>query len=66
MVKLVKRSLRKVLGNARVTYEEFLTVVTEVEGVLNSRPITYVYAEDTKEPLTERLPALTVEQTFRW
>ena len=52
MVKLVKRSLRKVLGNARLTYEDLLTVVTEVEGVLNSRPITYVYAEDTEEPLT--------------
>lgn len=52
MVKLVKRSLRKVLGNAKLTYEELLTVVTEVEGVLNSRPITYVYTDATEEPLS--------------
>ena len=51
MVKLVQRSLRKVLGNAKLTYEDLLTVVTEVEGALNSRPITYVYTDATEEPL---------------
>ena len=28
-----------------------LTIVEEVEGVLNSHPLTYVYSEDTDEPL---------------
>lgn len=51
MVCSVKHRLKKTLGNARVTYEEFETVLIEVEGILNSRPLTYVY-EDFEEPLT--------------
>ncbi len=34
------------------TYDELLTVVTEVESVLNSRPLTYVSCNDMEEPLT--------------
>ena len=52
MVKSTKRCLKKQLGNARLTYEELLTVLVEVEAVLNSRPLAYVYAEDIEEPLT--------------
>ena len=29
-----------------------LTILVEVEGVLNSHPLTYVFSEDTDEPLT--------------
>ena len=52
MIQLVKRSLRKILGKAQLTYEELLTVLLKVEGVVNSRPLTYVYPEVTEEPLT--------------
>ena len=37
--------------NARLTYEELLTLLIRVEGVLNSRPLTYVYP-DRDELLT--------------
>lgn len=43
MVKGVKRCLRKTLGNARLSYDELVTVVIEVEGTLNVRSLTYVY-----------------------
>ena len=52
MIKSVKRCLRKTLGNARLSYEELLTELIEVESILNSRPITYVSTEDCEEPVT--------------
>ena len=51
MVRSVKRCVKKSLGNARLTYEKFKTVLAEVEGILNSRPLTYVY-EELEEPVT--------------
>ena len=41
MVGLVKRTLRKAIGKARLTSEQLLTVVKEAEAVVNSRPIVY-------------------------
>ena len=39
----VKSTLRKVLGKSRLNYEELSTIITEVEGVMNIRPLTYLY-----------------------
>ena len=38
MVKSVKHCLKKVIGNARLSFHKLLTVLVEVEGTLNSRP----------------------------
>ena len=51
MVRSIKGCLRKDLRNARLTNEELLTLLIRIEGVLNSRPLTYVYP-DRDEPLT--------------
>ena len=48
----VKRCLRKVLGNARLSFDELLTVMSEVEATLNSRPLTYDYDIPGEEVLT--------------
>ena len=52
LIRSVKRCLNKILKNAKLSYEELLTVVTEVECVLNSCPLTYLFSEDIEEPLT--------------
>ena len=52
MVKSVKRCLRKMLLNTRLNYEEMLTVLREIENVLNNRPLTFVYNDDLVETLT--------------
>lgn len=42
LIRSTKNLLVRVLGRASVTYEELLTILCEVEAVLNSRPLTYM------------------------
>lgn len=46
MVQSTKRCLRKMVG------QDSLTVITEIESIINSRPLSYLSAGDTEEPLT--------------
>ncbi|GFX74685.1 uncharacterized protein TNCV_3121151 [Trichonephila clavipes] len=50
-VKSFKFYLKKAVGNLKMTLEEFLTIITQIEGILNSRPIT---------PLSEDIDDLEV------
>ena len=52
MIKSAKRCLKKAIGHSCLTFDESMTLVTETEAVLNSRPLTYVSTEDLEEPLT--------------
>ena len=45
LVGSVKRCLRRVIGQSKLSYDEMQTVLVEAEGVVNSRPITYVYGD---------------------
>ena len=46
MVGLVERILRKILGNALLDKDEMHAVLVEVEGILNSRPLTYIFEDE--------------------
>ena len=53
MVRSVKSSLRKTLGNSCLTKPELETCLVEVEGCINSRPLTFVGDEiESSFPLT--------------
>ena len=52
-IKTVKHCLYKTVGRAKLGYFELLTQLSEIQNMVNSRPITYVYSEiDDIEPLT--------------
>ncbi|GFV32503.1 integrase catalytic domain-containing protein [Trichonephila clavipes] len=57
-VKLFKFYLKRAVGNLKMTLEEFLTIITQIEGILNSRPITPL-SEDIDD-----LEVITLGQCF--
>ncbi|KAG5867294.1 hypothetical protein JTB14_018559 [Gonioctena quinquepunctata] len=57
-VKLVKLHLAKVEGEHIMTYEEFYMVLTLIESILNSRPLT-AFSSDVED-----IKALTPAHSF--
>ena len=51
LVKSVKRCLKKTISEARLIYEKLLTVIIEVEMILDCRSLSHVSSEDSEEPL---------------
>lgn len=49
-VKSTKYHLKRVLGNARLNFEEFTTIIAQIEACLNSRPL-YPQTEDPQDDL---------------
>ena len=51
----IKRALRKVLGNAKVTLSCFTTLISEIESQLNSRPLISPSLDKFSETITPAL-----------
>ncbi|XP_064619520.1 uncharacterized protein LOC135482967 [Lineus longissimus] len=49
---MTKTAIIKTLRRARVTLDELTTLLTEVEAILNDRPLTCIGETDTPAPLT--------------
>ena len=54
LVKSIKRPLKKLLGRSILSLKELRTILVEIETVINSRPITYLYddVDSISYPLT--------------
>ncbi|GFX47420.1 integrase catalytic domain-containing protein [Trichonephila clavipes] len=62
LVKTIRDPLRKILGRALLTFEELSTILSEVEVIVNHRPLTYVENDPGEpEPLT---PAHFLELSY--
>ena len=55
LVAAVKAPLRRVLGRALVSRDELVTLLAEVEHIVNERPLTHVATNDEPQPLTPNL-----------
>lgn len=48
-IKTVKSHIKRVIGDTRLTYDEMYTLLVQIEGCVNSRPITPIY-DDPSDP----------------
>ncbi|XP_065062391.1 uncharacterized protein LOC135689168 [Rhopilema esculentum] len=52
LIRGIKSCLKKNLSKAKLSYDEIQTIIIQIESVLNSRPLTYLYSSELEEPLT--------------
>ena len=52
LIGILKSALRKIVGTAKLNYEELYTVLVQVENMMNTRPLTYLSEENYDEHIT--------------
>ena len=61
LVSVVKSPLRCVLGRALLSHDELVTVLAEIQHVVNDRPLTHVADLDDEVPLS---PNMLLGETY--
>ena len=51
LIGIIKTSLKKTLGKAKISYVQMCTIISEVEGNMNNRSLTHLNEETVKEIL---------------
>ena len=51
LIKVAKKTLRSIVGNAGLNDDELQTAIKEVEALMNSRPLTYEGTDARDEPV---------------
>ena len=52
LIACVKNCIKKTLGKTTLRFDELQTVVTEVEAIINSRPLVPIYDDSLEEAVT--------------
>ena len=52
LIAILKSALRKVVGSAKLNFEELHTVLVQIENMMNTRPLTYLSEENCDEHIT--------------
>ena len=51
IISIIKSSLQKTLGKAKISYVEMCTFISEVEGNMHNRPLTHLNEENVNKLL---------------
>ncbi|UYV69689.1 hypothetical protein LAZ67_7000247 [Cordylochernes scorpioides] len=69
LIGLLKQLLRKILGQARLEFEELYTIICDTESLMNSRPLTpALFLHDLKEigvPDLDSIERASLQKRFR-
>ena len=52
MIRVIKQSLNKTIGRAKISYYNLLTILSDICNAINSRPITYRSVDNELEVIT--------------